>query len=104
MPARGPHDRQCHDCGNVAIHMDNVVPHVICQKCGSQDTRLVRMPKISPAPPPVGKGVAAKTTTSLKISAVNISIEGDAETIQEGLQAFRDLFSALGSIGLTPTE
>jgi hypothetical protein len=41
---RKPHDRKCHDCGNVAIHLDFIVPDVICQKCGSQDTRLIRKP------------------------------------------------------------
>lgn len=34
--------RKCWDCGNVAEHADSVVPHVLCMKCGSQDTRRVR--------------------------------------------------------------
>lgn len=32
-------ERKCWDCGNVAEHEDNIVPHVLCKKCGSQDTR-----------------------------------------------------------------
>ncbi len=38
----GPHERRCHDCGNVAIHADNIAPEVCCKKCGSQDTRWTR--------------------------------------------------------------
>lgn len=38
------HERKCWDCGNVAEHEDNVVPHVLCKKCGSQDTRAVKKP------------------------------------------------------------
>lgn len=38
------HTRKCRDCGNVAEHSDNVVPEVLCKKCGSQDTRLLRQP------------------------------------------------------------
>lgn len=34
--------RKCWDCGNVAIHEDDITPYVLCKKCGSQDTRLVR--------------------------------------------------------------
>lgn len=37
-----PCKRKCHDCGNVAMHTDDVVPGVLCQRCGSQDTRLTR--------------------------------------------------------------
>lgn len=36
------HLRKCHDCSNVAYHADNVTPHVLCKKCGSQDTRKVK--------------------------------------------------------------
>ncbi len=36
------HKRKCWDCGNVAEHEDNVVPHVNCKACGSQDTRWVK--------------------------------------------------------------
>lgn len=35
------HVRKCWKCNNVALHRDNVRPHVLCKKCGSQDTRLV---------------------------------------------------------------
>jgi DNA-directed RNA polymerase subunit RPC12/RpoP len=35
-------ERKCWDCGNIAEHEDSVVPHVLCKKCGSQDTRLTR--------------------------------------------------------------
>ena len=33
------HERKCWGCGNVAEHEDNIVPHVLCKSCGSQDTR-----------------------------------------------------------------
>ena len=36
------HERKCYDCGNVAIHIENVPPGVCCQLCKSQDTRLVK--------------------------------------------------------------
>ena len=36
------HKRRCRDCGNVAYHADNITPYVLCRKCGSQDTRLIR--------------------------------------------------------------
>jgi hypothetical protein len=36
------HIRKCRDCGNVAYHADNITPHVLCKKCGSQDTRKVK--------------------------------------------------------------
>lgn len=40
MPTPG--ERKCWDCGNIAHHEDNITPHVLCKKCGSQDTRLTR--------------------------------------------------------------
>lgn len=43
--------RKCWDCGNVAMHADNIVPWVLCTKCGSQDTRLVRKPELPPTHP-----------------------------------------------------
>lgn len=44
------HKRKCWDCGNIAEHEDTVVPHVLCEKCGSQDTRTVKstLPKLTP--------------------------------------------------------
>jgi|GEM_PF-6106209 len=41
------HWRRCWDCENLAVHADNVVPHVLCTKCGSQDTRAL---KLKPCP------------------------------------------------------
>lgn len=38
------HQRKCHACDNVAEHEDSVTPWVNCKKCGSQDTRLVKIP------------------------------------------------------------
>lgn len=35
-------ERKCWDCGNIAEHADNVIPYVLCTKCGSQDTRPTR--------------------------------------------------------------
>lgn len=40
--------RKCWDCGNVAYHLLDIVPYVLCEKCGSQDTRLIRKPKGDP--------------------------------------------------------
>lgn len=37
------HERKCWDCGNVADHEDNVTPAVLCNKCGSQDTRATKV-------------------------------------------------------------
>ncbi len=34
--------RKCWNCGNVAYHLLDVIPYVLCEKCGSQDTRLIR--------------------------------------------------------------
>ncbi len=34
--------RKCWDCGNVAMHESDITHGVLCSKCGSQDTRLVR--------------------------------------------------------------
>lgn len=39
---KNPCKRKCWNCGNVAMHTDDVTPDVCCQLCGSQDTRLVR--------------------------------------------------------------
>jgi ribosomal protein S27E len=36
------HERKCWDCGNIAVHQDNIVPEVNCKKCGSQDTRRLK--------------------------------------------------------------
>lgn len=36
------HWRECHDCGNISIHADNVTPHVICRQCKSRDTRPMK--------------------------------------------------------------
>lgn len=36
--------RRCRDCGLTAYHAGNVTPYVLCGRCGSQDTRLVRAP------------------------------------------------------------
>lgn len=38
--------RKCRDCGNIAYHLDTITPHVLCEKCGSQDTRLIRPLKV----------------------------------------------------------
>jgi hypothetical protein len=39
------HERKCWSCGNVANHTDNIVPAVLCKKCGSQDTRPLKASK-----------------------------------------------------------
>ena len=36
------HFRKCWGCGNIAEHLDSVVPHVLCKQCGSQDTRRIK--------------------------------------------------------------
>lgn len=35
-------ERTCHNCKNVAVHADNIIPYVTCTKCGSNDTRRKR--------------------------------------------------------------
>lgn len=40
--ANEPHFRRCFDCGAINEHEDNVVPHVNCKRCGSQDTRQMK--------------------------------------------------------------
>ena len=34
--------RRCFDCGSESLHMHNITPWVLCQHCGSQDTRLMK--------------------------------------------------------------
>lgn len=43
------HERKCWDCGNIAVHEDNVTPWVCCSMCGSRDTRPRPVPAIHPA-------------------------------------------------------
>ena len=43
--APGMHYRRCWSCENVAAHVDSVTPWVLCRKCGSPDTRLIRPTK-----------------------------------------------------------
>jgi hypothetical protein len=52
------HERKCWSCGNVAEHEDNVVPHVLCKQCGSQDTRLTKKPEGPPTIADLGMLVA----------------------------------------------
>jgi hypothetical protein len=35
----GEHLRKCDDCGNVATHIANYGPAIVCKVCGSCDTR-----------------------------------------------------------------
>lgn len=44
------HKRRCWACHNVAEHLDNVAPEVLCKKCGSQDTRLIKDPQSETSP------------------------------------------------------
>lgn len=46
-----PHKRRCWTCQNVAIHESDITPGVLCQQCGSQDTRRVKEPTTEPAIP-----------------------------------------------------
>ena len=39
------HERKCWNCGNVSVHTDDVMPEVLCRKCGSQDTRRTQSPE-----------------------------------------------------------
>lgn len=43
LTTTGEHWRHCWDCQNIATHKDNVTPEVCCKKCGSQDTRAIRL-------------------------------------------------------------
>lgn len=36
------HKRRCHDCGHIGWYADNITPYCLCEKCRSQDTRLIR--------------------------------------------------------------
>jgi DNA-directed RNA polymerase subunit RPC12/RpoP len=88
MAGRGPHQRKCHDCGNVAEHQDNVVPHVLCKKCGSQDTRLVKV-NVSPLPPAIDKQTSK---TTIKIQSLEISYSGDSQEVQKLLAGLASMF------------
>lgn len=49
------HQRKCHDCGEVFWAADSVTPYCLCEKCGSQDTRLACIsfgadPDLKPGP------------------------------------------------------
>lgn len=44
------HKRRCWDCHNVAEHLYNFTPEVLCKICGSQDTRLIKEPQPEPEP------------------------------------------------------
>jgi len=36
------HLRECHVCGYLDYHADDVVPYCLCTQCGSQDTRRLK--------------------------------------------------------------
>lgn len=36
------HQRRCHDCGHVFWAAEAYTPYCLCEKCNSQDTRLVK--------------------------------------------------------------
>ena len=36
------HYRRCHDCGDIAYHVDNVIPYLTCTKCSSSETRRIK--------------------------------------------------------------
>ena len=41
--AKGPlHQRKCRDCGGTHWHSQDRTPGVLCQECGSQDTRRIK--------------------------------------------------------------
>lgn len=37
--------RKCWNCAHVAYYLDAITPHCLCEKCGSQDTRLIAKPQ-----------------------------------------------------------
>lgn len=39
------HRRKCHDCGHVGWYADSRTPYCLCDRCRSQDTRLVKEEK-----------------------------------------------------------
>ena len=39
------HQRKCHDCGHVGWYADSRTPYCLCDRCRSQDTRLVKEEK-----------------------------------------------------------
>lgn len=48
MMSSKSHQRKCWDCGNIAEHLDNITPEVLCKICGSQDTRLIKETQSEP--------------------------------------------------------
>ena len=36
------HRRKCRTCGHIGYYADGVVPHCLCEKCKSQDTRRMK--------------------------------------------------------------
>jgi len=45
------HKRKCWDCNTVNEHRSDVVPGVLCPRCGSQDTRKLRVTQIEDVRP-----------------------------------------------------
>lgn len=75
------HKRKCWMCSNIAEHEDNVVPHVLCKLCGSQDTR------------PLRKDVSAKRSLAAEIAVAvaglrNDDYQGHLDAIKKQLDRF----------------
>lgn len=51
------HLRVCHDCGNAALHRGDTIPAVLCNECGSQDTRRVKAEALEPPRVPHAEGL-----------------------------------------------
>lgn len=70
------HERKCWDCGNIAEHEDNVVPHVLCKSCGSQDTRLIKpavnVPELHPVQTHQSKAGRAQISSRVTLLAYEV--------------------------------
>lgn len=76
------HERKCWNCGNIAMHADNVVPWVLCTKCGSQDTRLKREEPvvISRSPWAIAEEWYTETQIAMSIQRFDDEIPADVRS------------------------
>ncbi|MGB7324490.1 MAG: hypothetical protein WBD31_06435 [Rubripirellula sp.] len=98
------HHRKCWDCGNIAIHESNITPGVLCQSCGSQDTRKIA----NPDDKPLADAIAActrddakpyiKVTSVFGQSEIEVSDGRHAITLQVTADGIADLIDELQTV------
>jgi DNA-directed RNA polymerase subunit RPC12/RpoP len=85
------HLRKCWDCGNVATHESIIKPGVLCKKCGSQDTRKVR---VQPSPVPARSSTETLIAACRELAATVQCDDGVANEalreIAERLEEFKE--------------